>query len=211
MTDTIPGRPTMLAGIQGSGAALRAKLVQSSSSGAPPAMTCWARPSTRCAPAISWYIRSTVSWLSSCSANSNSVTTPKLPPPPRMAQNRSGCWSAAARRIRPSAVTTSAARRLSMVSPNRRISRPTPPPRVSPATPVCEITPAGTTSPCRWVAWSRSRSSAPPPTVARRVTGSTDTWFIGRRSMTSPPSQVLNPGRLCPPPRTAITRPSARA
>ena len=44
---------------------------------------------------------------SSCSANSNSVTMPKLPPPPRNAQNSSACSSADARRISPSAVTTS--------------------------------------------------------------------------------------------------------
>ena len=29
----------------------------------------------------------------------NRVTTPKLPPPPRIAQNRSGSWSASTRRI----------------------------------------------------------------------------------------------------------------
>src|ERR671925_598191 len=32
-----------------------------------------------------------------CSANRKEVTTPKLPPPPRSAQNRPGCSSAAAR------------------------------------------------------------------------------------------------------------------
>jgi hypothetical protein len=29
-----------------------------------------------------------------CARNVNRVTTPKLPPPPRSAQNRSGCWPA---------------------------------------------------------------------------------------------------------------------
>ena len=43
----------------------------------------------------------------SWSRNSNSVTTPKLPPPPRSAQNRSGCSVALARTRRPSASTTS--------------------------------------------------------------------------------------------------------
>ena len=43
------------------------------------------------------------------SANSNDVTTPKLPPPPRSAQNRSGFSSVDARTMRESAVTTSAA------------------------------------------------------------------------------------------------------
>ena len=47
----------------------------------------------------------------------NRVTTPKLPPPPRSAQNRSGLVSASARRSSPSAVTMSAASRLSIVRP----------------------------------------------------------------------------------------------
>jgi hypothetical protein len=45
-----------------------------------------------------------------CSENRNEVTTPKLPPPPRSAQNRSGCSSADARTMLPSAVTTSVGR-----------------------------------------------------------------------------------------------------
>ena len=53
--------------------------------------------------------------------NSNEVTTPKLPPPPRSAQNRSGCSSALAVTNEPSASTTSADSRLSIVSPNRRV------------------------------------------------------------------------------------------
>ena len=36
-------------------------------------------------------------WASSCSRNWKRVTTPKLPPPPRIAQNRSGCVSASTR------------------------------------------------------------------------------------------------------------------
>ena len=55
-----------------------------------------------------------------CSRNLSRVATPKLPPPPRMAQNRSGCCSSLAMTSWPSAVTTSAASRLSMVSPSRR-------------------------------------------------------------------------------------------
>src|SRR5262249_5910248 len=39
--------------------------------------------------------------------NSNDVTTPKLPPPPRKAQNRSGFSVSLARRSSPSAVTMS--------------------------------------------------------------------------------------------------------
>ena len=41
------------------------------------------------------------------SRNSIAVTTPKLPPPPRSAQNRSGSLAGSAHRNRPSAVTTS--------------------------------------------------------------------------------------------------------
>ena len=52
-----------------------------------------------------------------CVRNSNEVTTPKLPPPPRSAQNRSGCSSALACTCVPSASTTSAPIRLSIVSP----------------------------------------------------------------------------------------------
>ena len=48
-----------------------------------------------------------------CSRSSSAVTTPKLPPPPRSAQNSSGCSSAMARTGSPSAVTSSTASRLS--------------------------------------------------------------------------------------------------
>ena len=68
--------------------------------------------------------------------NSNSVTTPKLPPPPRSAQNRSGCSSAEARtharrrRGRPR-------RRAGCRSSGRaaRVSQPMPPPSVRPRDP----------------------------------------------------------------------------
>ncbi len=50
----------------------------------------------------------------------NEVTMPKLPPPPRSAQNRSGWEFSLAVTKLPSASTTSADSRLSMVWPNRR-------------------------------------------------------------------------------------------
>lgn len=48
---------------------------------------------------------------------SNAVTTPKLPPTPRIAQKRSGSFDALTTWTAPSAVTASAARRLSIVMP----------------------------------------------------------------------------------------------
>ena len=48
---------------------------------------------------------------------------------------------------RPSAVTTSAATRLSQASPNLRIVQPMPPPSVNPATPVVETSPPVVASP----------------------------------------------------------------
>ena len=66
---------------------------------------------------------------SSCRRNWNRVATPKLPPP-RIAQNRSGSVSASTRRISPSAVTTSAASRSSIVRPCLRARYPIPPPSV---------------------------------------------------------------------------------
>ena len=55
-----------------------------------------------------------------CRRNLNRVATPKFPPPPRIAQNRSGSFSASTRRISPSAVTMSAASRSSIVRPYLR-------------------------------------------------------------------------------------------
>ena len=51
------------------------------------------------------------------SRSSIAVTTPKLPPPPRSAQNRSGSLNASARTSRPSAVTSSIASTLLADSP----------------------------------------------------------------------------------------------
>ena len=65
------------------------------------------------------------------------VTTPKLPPPPRSPQNRSGFSLSAGRHDEvPSAVTTSHERSASIASPDLRIRWPMPPPSVSPAMPV---------------------------------------------------------------------------
>jgi hypothetical protein len=69
---------------------------------------------------------------------------PKLPPPPRKPQKRSGFSRSLAVTSRPSAVTTSASKRLSMASPWRRITQPIPPPNVRPAMLVCDMVPPAT-------------------------------------------------------------------
>ena len=131
---------------------------------------------------------------------------PKLPPPPRSPQNRSAFSASFAWTRQPSAVTTSAATRLSHARPCRRINQPMPPPRVKPPIPVDDTRPPVVASPYACVSWSTSAQTAPPPTVARRASGSTRTPFMGERSITSPPSQVEKPATLWPPPRTATGR-----
>ena len=103
-----------------------------------------------------------------CRRNSNSVTTPKLPPPPRRPQNRSGFSSALARTTLPSAVTTSAESRLSHVTPYIRSSQPLPLPSARPPTPVSDTRPPVTARPCSCVAasmWPQVRR--PDPRRAR--------------------------------------------
>src|SRR6266550_429406 len=146
-----------------------------------------------------------------CTRYVNDVTTPKFPPPPRIAQNRSGSSVALAFRIRPSAVTTSASSRLSHASPCFRMRIPKPPPRVSPAIPVSETIPPVVARPCACVARSRSRQVAPPSAVASCRPGSTCTAFIEDRLTTRPPSQIAVPETPCPPPRTDSGIPWSRA
>ena len=102
----------------------------------------------------------------SCSWNRNRVTTPKLPPPPRIAQKRSGSVSASMRRIRPSAVTISAASRESRVRPNLRPRYPTPPPRVIPDTPTDPVSPNPTARPCSAAAVVNAAAEIPAPAHA---------------------------------------------
>ena len=90
--------------------------------------------------------------------NSIAVTTPKLPPPPRSAQNRFGwCWASARTRL-PSAVTTSSAVTASACRPNLRDSQPMPPPSEYPAIPTSGDEPCRAASPC---ADSRSDDALP--------------------------------------------------
>src|SRR5262249_3954272 len=56
-----------------------------------------------------------------CALNKNDVTTPKLPPPPRTAQKRSGCSLALEVTKLPSASTISTASKLSIVRPHWRV------------------------------------------------------------------------------------------
>ena len=148
---------------------------------------------------------------SGCARKVKDVTTPKLPPPPRIAQNRSGSRPASVSTTEPSASTTVAAIRLSIVSPKPRDRCPTPPPSVRPPTPVVEITPAGTTSPCSAVAASTWPSFAPPCTCTVEASGSTITASICDRSITTPSSTLPSPPPLCPPDRIASRNPRLRA
>ena len=133
------------------------------------------------------------------------MTTPKLPPPPRSPHSSSAFSCSFATTNWPSAVTTSAATRLSQVRPQRRTSQPIPPPRVNPAIPVVDTSPPVTASPNAWVSRSSSRHTTPGCARTRRAAGSTRMPVIGDRSMTSPPSQVPVPATLCPPPRMAVS------
>ena len=107
-------RPCCSAGRNGiGGAGMMLAMVDSSSGAASasamnPAITSGVAGRISMPPTIVW------TW---CRRNWNRVATPKLPPPPRIAQNRSGWASASTRRSWPSAVTSSAASRLSMVRP----------------------------------------------------------------------------------------------
>src|SRR6185436_3557490 len=144
-------------------------------------------------------------------AYSNDVTTPKLPPPPRRPQKSSGFSLLLAVTTRPSAVTIWAESRLSTVKPYVRSVQPLPLPSVRPAIPVVVIRPPVVASPKTWVSRSNSPHVTPPAAHAVRAAGSTNTPFIGVRSITTPSSQVEYPGTLWPPPRTATSRPLSRA
>jgi hypothetical protein len=77
--------------------------------------------------------------------------------------------------------------------------------------PVLVTRPPGVCRPCSWVAASSSPQSTPPPARAVFAAGSTSIDFRPPRSITIPPSQTPWPTTLCPPPRTATTRPVSRA
>ena len=101
----------------------------------------------------------------------NEVATPKLPPPPRSAQNRSGCEEASTSSTSPAAVTSSTPSRLSDARPYFAISQPSPPPSVRPAMPVVETAPPVTARPCAPAASLSSAQVTPPCAVAVRPGG----------------------------------------
>mmetsp|Transcript_59780 Transcript_59780/g.96822 ORF Transcript_59780/g.96822 Transcript_59780/m.96822 type:complete len:235 (-) Transcript_59780:71-775(-) len=108
----------------------------------------------------------------------NETTMPKLPPPPRIAQNRS-IWSPSglASTMEPLASTRVAERRESIVSPIHRAIKPTPPPIVAPMHPTDGALPSVTARPCEAHAASTSQFRAPPPifTVGGVAEASTST------------------------------------
>ena len=160
---------------------------------------------------IGHHIGPATTFVTGTQLNENEVTTPKFPPPPRIAQKSSGSRSASTCTTEPSARTTVAETRWSIVSPYVRVRCPVPPPSVRPPTPVVPMIPTGTASPCAWVAASTSLSSAPPWTRTMRAPGSTVISDICERSMTSPSSTLPSPPPLWPPPRTARRKPRSRA
>ena len=98
------------------------------------------------------------------------VATPKLPPPPRTAQKRSGLFAAWQVTNFPSAVTRSTLTSWSQARPWARINQPRPPPSVSPAMPVVETIPPVVAMPIACVARSKSSHVAPPCARAVRAT-----------------------------------------
>ena len=82
---------------------------------------------------------------SSCVASVTLVTTPRLPPPPPFSpQKSSGSEQALATRTLPSAVTTSASRRLAAAMPKCFEKLPKPPLWIRPATPTVQQPPPWT-------------------------------------------------------------------
>src|SRR6266545_4585062 len=111
--------------------------------------------------------------LSGCKRYSKEAATPKLPPPPRSAQNRSALSSLLAVRILPSARTRSTERRLSRARACLPMSQPRPPPSVRPAMPVVETTPPVVARPWSCVSRLNSFHVRPPCARAVRAFGST--------------------------------------
>src|ERR1700733_1451472 len=129
------GRPRSFVGIVSACGASRRSMFHFKSSGASAMKSLQYSSSGRISPSGQSPSASTTE-LSGCSFNSNSVTTPKLPPPPRKAQNKSAFSFALARTTELSAVTRVNPATLSQDNPNLRVSHPVPPPRINPDAPV---------------------------------------------------------------------------
>ncbi len=133
---------------------------------------------------------------------------PKLPPPPRSAQNRSGFCASSHSTICPSARTTVACRSRSQVNPYFRPRTPRPPPSVRPEIPTERPHPVGNARPCRASASLSSPSLTPASTVASPWS-STRTERISLRSMMMSPSED-RPAKQWPPERGVVRKPRAR-
>jgi hypothetical protein len=102
--------------------------------------------------------------------------------------------------MRPSAVTTSAARMQSIVSPYFLTIQPIPPPSVSPPTPTLVVSPDVSARP-----WSAKTAAAAPQVApapmrtSRDLASSTSTESMPERSTTTPPVLVPKPGAEWPP------------
>ena len=135
------------------------------------------------------------------------VATPKFPPPPRSAQNRSGWCSASTRSSSPSAVTTSAASRSSMVSPCLRTRKPMPPRERDAADPDrAGVAEARSRGRARRPRRCTRRRSGPVSAQAVRRSASISSARSAERSSTMPPSETPWPAGLWPPLRTASSR-----
>jgi hypothetical protein len=120
-------RPRIISGSSGSGGSRSTRSEVVTSSGAAAAQS-RQRRSTGSSSVASQASSPAYAVAIGNSANSSAVTTPKLPPPPRSAQNRSGSWPASARTRLPSAVTSSIAVTLLVCRPCLRAYQPMPPP-----------------------------------------------------------------------------------
>ena len=144
-----------------------------------------------------------------CSANSNSVTTPKLPPPPRIAQNRSGCSSAEARTRRPSGQDHGGGDQVVAAEPVLLGHPAHAAAEREPADAGVADTPPGTASPWAWVAPSTSAHGRASTDLSRGgAPGRRAPRACALRSIMRPPSQTAVPLNAWPPPRTAISSPS---
>jgi len=150
--------------------------------------------------------RSTIG-STSCRRNSNDVTTPKLPPPPRIAQNRVRVLLRG--RAHQPPVGQHHVRADEVV---QREPVPVGQPAEAtaerePGDPGVADRPAGNREPVLLRGGVDLGQRATRPQTAVFATGSTTTEFIRLRSIISPSSRQDAPLELCPPPLIASSRP----